>query len=89
MRQVGTIPNESDAHRFAAYLLTQGVTAHAEEDQQTWAIWVRDENHLEKAKEEIEEAVKATGACGYVQKGEPEENLLLKIAEVIASRAGR
>ena len=53
MRQVGTLPSEQDAHRLANYLVTQGVTAHAENEPDGWAIWVRDENHLDQAKEEL------------------------------------
>ena len=53
MRQVGTLPSEQDAHRLANYLVTQGVTAHAENEPAGWVIWVRDENHLDQAKEEL------------------------------------
>ena len=38
---------EADARRFAAFLVTSGVTAHAEQDGEGWAIWVRDENQVE------------------------------------------
>jgi GlpG protein len=54
MRQIGMLTNEADAQRFAAYLITQGVIAHAEEDQEGWVIWVRDENHLETARDAFE-----------------------------------
>ena len=53
MRQVGAIPNESDAQRFAAHLVAVGVDAHAEHERDTWAIWVRDENQLDEAKVEL------------------------------------
>ncbi len=49
MRQVGTLVNENDASRFAAYLVTQGIIAHAEQDRDEWAIWVRDENDIPQA----------------------------------------
>jgi GlpG protein len=55
MRQIGTLPKEPDAHRLAAYLVTQGVEAHAESDGEGWAIWVRDENDVESAKELFEQ----------------------------------
>lgn len=53
MRQAGSIDNQADAQRFAAYLVTQGIMAHAEEDGDEWAIWVRDENHIDQAKEAL------------------------------------
>jgi GlpG protein len=55
MRQVGTLPEEHDAKRFAAYLVTLGIDAHAEQDNSQWAVWVRDENSIDKARELFEE----------------------------------
>lgn len=51
MRQVGTLPDEREANRFAAWLVTQRIEAHAEEEGGLWAIWVRDEDQLPKARE--------------------------------------
>ena len=49
MRQVGSLPDQRDAERFAAYLVTQGIEAHAEQDSRDWAVWVRDEDQLDQA----------------------------------------
>ena len=51
MRQIGVLEQETDAQRFAAYLVTEGVTAHAEPDGDGWAIWVRDENQVATARQ--------------------------------------
>lgn len=53
MRQAGIISNEPDAQRFAAFLVADGVDALVEPEQGAFAIWVRDENHLETAKAEL------------------------------------
>ena len=53
MRQVGSLPSESEANRFAAWLVTQHIDAHAEHENSTWVIWVRDEDHLAKAREAL------------------------------------
>src|SRR5262245_3168682 len=53
MRQVGTLPNQRDALRFAAWLTTQQIEAHAEQEQDSWAIWVRDEDHLDQARDAL------------------------------------
>jgi GlpG protein len=53
MRQVGTLTNERDAHRFAAWLTTQQIEAHAEQERDAWAIWVRDEDQLTQAREAL------------------------------------
>ena len=54
MRQIGTLAKEPDAQRLAAYLVTQGVEAHAEPDGEGWVIWVRNENDIESARESFE-----------------------------------
>lgn len=51
MRQIGSLTKQTDAERLAAYLVTQGIGAHAESDGADWAIWVRDENRLDDARE--------------------------------------
>lgn len=53
MRQIGTLEQPAQAKQFAAYLVTQGVMAHAEPDGGKWAVWVRDENQVERAKDEL------------------------------------
>ena len=50
MRQVGSLPDQREAERFAAYLVTQGIDAHAEQDTHDWAVWVRDEDRLDQAR---------------------------------------
>jgi GlpG protein len=54
MRQIGTLTTKEEASRFADYLLTQGVEVKAEPDPPGWVIWVRDENHLDRAREELD-----------------------------------
>jgi GlpG protein len=51
MRQVGSLPDQREAERFTAYLITQGIDAHTEQDQQQWAVWVRDEDRLDQARD--------------------------------------
>lgn len=55
MRQIGTLPNQEQANRFADYLVTQGMNARAEEDGDGWAIWVIDEEHVMQAAAELED----------------------------------
>ncbi len=54
MRQLGNLPTESDAHRLAAWLVTQRIDAHAEQDKAGWSVWVRDEDHLPEARAALE-----------------------------------
>jgi len=53
MRQVGMLPDEREANRFAAWLVTQRIEAHAEQEGEQWAIWVREEDRLREAREAL------------------------------------
>jgi GlpG protein len=78
MRQVGLLENEGDAERFAAYLVTEGVAAHAEVDGDGWAIWVRDENQVDKAKEAFEDFCLDPNGQQYTQVRQEAERILRK-----------
>src|SRR4051812_34687846 len=54
MRQAGTIPSKQDADRFVSYLLTLGISAKAEPAEGAWAIWIRDENQVDRSKQELD-----------------------------------
>jgi GlpG protein len=53
MRQVGKLSTEIEAQRFAAWLVSQRIDAHAEADGGQWAIWVRDEDQIETARQAL------------------------------------
>ncbi len=75
MRQIGSLAKQMDAERFAAYLVTQGISAHAEEEGDVWAIWVRDENRLDEAREAIRDF-----------KHNPEDNRYKNVERTAAAR---
>jgi GlpG protein len=54
MRQAGMLNNELEARRFAAYLLTLGIRSQVDPENEGWAIWIRDEDHLTQARSELE-----------------------------------
>jgi GlpG protein len=54
MRQAGTLPGEQEAERFADYLLTLGITTRVEKQGDSWAVWVREEERVPQAKQELE-----------------------------------
>lgn len=53
MRQLGTLPSEREAQRFAAWLITQRIDAHAEQENGSWVVWVRDEDQLPEARQAL------------------------------------
>jgi GlpG protein len=65
MRQIGTIPQETQARRFSAYLLTKGIKSTVELDEGKWKIWVREEDQLQSASEELQGFLKDPTADEY------------------------
>lgn len=53
MRQIGVIETDAGAQRFADYLLTVGVSTRLEAKNGGWAVWVREEEHVARAAEEL------------------------------------
>lgn len=55
MRQAGTLTEKQDAERFSDYLLTQGIESKVDSAADRWAIWILDENQLDRSKQELAE----------------------------------
>src|SRR5579883_3460077 len=53
MRQIGTLPDEPSARALADYLLTQKIETKLERQSGGWEIWVCDEDHVARAREEL------------------------------------
>ena len=53
MRQIGTIQTERDANRFGAFLQTLGIDNTIDPSAESWAVWVANDDHLEKASTEL------------------------------------
>jgi hypothetical protein len=55
MRQIGTLQTQTQAERFKAFLGTQGIVAVAEPETNWWTVWVRDEDHVARGRDALEE----------------------------------
>ena len=53
MRQLGTMPKEVDAKVFADYLLTLGMKIRVDERPDGYSLWIYNEDHLGRAREEL------------------------------------
>jgi GlpG protein len=53
MRQIGTLPDLEQARTFADYLLTRGITTKLDHSDGEVAIWIREEDHLDEARDEL------------------------------------
>ena len=55
MRQLGSLNSKFLADRFCDYLLTENISCQVDADDQAFAIWVLDEDKLDKAREAFAE----------------------------------
>lgn len=53
MRQVGSLSNEADAARFAGYMQSLGIRTQIDPESEGWSVWVIDEDHVAKGREEL------------------------------------
>jgi GlpG protein len=53
LRQLGILPKELDPKVFADYLLTVGMKIRVDERPDGWALWIYNEDHLTRAREEL------------------------------------
>lgn len=69
MRLVGVLPNPELAATFGDYLQSLGISARVDEANQQpslWEIWVRDEDHVARSKNELERFVANPRASEFV-----------------------
>jgi GlpG protein len=53
VRQLGTLPKGLDPKVFTDYLLTLGMKTRVDEQPEGWNLWIYNEDHLERAREEL------------------------------------
>ncbi|MCO6453733.1 MAG: rhomboid family intramembrane serine protease [Pirellulaceae bacterium] len=55
MRQIGTLADRTAAQRFTSFLVTQGISAEADDEGGQWVIWVHEENDVDRARSALEQ----------------------------------
>lgn len=53
MRHIGKLPDEQLARRFEDYMLVEEVRVRVEPEDGQWAVWVVEEDQLDRAKQEL------------------------------------
>jgi GlpG protein len=53
MRAIGAVPTEQDARRLSSYLLILGISSHCDPSHEGYCIWIRDEDQLQRARQEL------------------------------------
>ena len=66
MRQIGTLPDPQQAQRFADYLLTQGITTKVDTHDGVATLWVREEDQVPRASEELANFTREPDSERYV-----------------------
>ena len=54
LRQIGTLPKELDPKVFADYLLTLGMKTRVDERPEGWIVWIYNEDHVARARDELQ-----------------------------------
>src|SRR5436190_2402043 len=77
MRQIGLLDSAQEANRFTAYLIVERIRAMVEQEGEKFAVWVREENDLARAKDESSSFI-ANPADPRYQNKEREAEAILK-----------
>ncbi len=75
MRQLGTVADQTSAQRFGDFLLTKGISVSVDPAPGGWAIWVRNEDHLDDARREFHAFTAEPNATVYREAARPAEQL--------------
>jgi GlpG protein len=54
LRQIGTAPKRLDVKVLADYLLTLGMKTRVDEEADGWTVWIYNEDHFPRAREELQ-----------------------------------
>ncbi len=58
MRQIGTLPRNLDPKALADHLLTLGMKTRIDDRPEGWEVWIYNEDHLQRARDEFESYVR-------------------------------
>lgn len=87
MRQAGTLDSQAQAQRLSDYLLTQKIASRVEPENGRWAVWILDENQLDRARQETRDFQEHPDDARYDAACQPAAELRRQEAERV--RAAR
>ena len=67
MRPIGEIKDEAEARRFGDFLYANEIHCDVDEDEDSWTIWIHDDDKIAKAESELAEFLKTPGHPRYTQ----------------------
>lgn len=76
MRQIGLLDSAQEANRFTAYLIVERIRAMVEQEGEKFAVWIREENDLARAKSEFSAFIANPTDARYQNKEREAEAIL-------------
>ena len=55
MRHIGELEKQGQAEAFASYLLVQGIESQLDPQDTCIEVWIKDEDHFDRARKELEQ----------------------------------
>lgn len=65
MRQIGTLPKDLDPRAFVDYMLSLGMKTRIDDRPEGWHVWIYNEDHIQKARDELEGYIRQPGDPRY------------------------
>jgi GlpG protein len=70
LRQIGTLPKSLDPKVFADYLLGLGIKTRVDDQPEGWHLWIYNEDHFTRARDELQSYVSAPDSPQYRDAGQ-------------------
>jgi GlpG protein len=89
MRSLTTLDGQANTEAFVAYLLTRNISTHVEptdESKIRWEVWIRDEDKLPQAQQELDQFLANPGDARYQQAVRDARSILKEQRDQAASR---
>jgi GlpG protein len=89
MRSLTILEGQANTEAFVAYLLTQNISTHVEptdSDKTRWEVWIRDEDKLPQAQQELQQFLADPGNPRYQQAVRDARSILKEQREQAAAR---
>jgi GlpG protein len=82
LRQIGTLPRDLNARRFADYLLSLGMKTRVDDRPEGWDLWIYNEDHFQRARDELEAYLQQPDDPRYLTAAEAAEAVRRKEKEL-------
>jgi GlpG protein len=82
LRQIGTVPKRLDVKVLTDYLLTLDMKTRVDEEAEGWTVWIYHEDHLSRAREELQSYLDRPDDPRYQEAADAAEEIRRKQREL-------